>query len=92
MSSSPSSFPSCICSERTLKTRTAYHAEKGPRRFTDGTFLHAHALCLIFKCASQENISARGQAPFFGKGKFGIFKLISHFNKDRKKKENVIPG
>lgn len=23
------SFPPCICSERTLKTRTAYHAEKG---------------------------------------------------------------
>lgn len=26
----------------------------------------------------------------FGKGKFEIFKLISHSNKDRKKKESVI--
>lgn len=52
------------------------------KHFTDGTFLHA--LCLIFKCALQENIFARGQAPFFGKGKFENFKFIAHSSKDQK--------
>lgn len=75
-----------------LEDQDCLSRRKRTKRFTESTFLHVHALCLIFKCASQENISARGQTPFFGKGKFEIFKLISHSNKDRKEKENVIPG
>lgn len=69
-----------------LEDQDCLSRRKWTKRFTDSTFLHTHALCLIFKCASQENISARGQALFFEKGKFEIFKLISHSNKDRKKK------
>lgn len=47
MSSSPFSFPSCICSERTLQTRTAYHAEKGPSvSQTAHSCTHMH--CVLF--------------------------------------------
>lgn len=85
-------FPSLYLLWTYLEDQDCLSRRKRTKRFTDGTFLHTHALCLIFKCALQENISARGQAPFFGKGKFECFKLIAHSSKDQKKKEDVIHG